>query len=252
MGGLFHNLRHPRHCYAICATARSGSHLLCDGLRSTRRAGRPRRFFHEPLEKRNGDKHGLNPIDDYAGYVRGIVAATATQNGVFGFKIMAWDVARLIAKLRETGEFDSSATAQVELLRKAFPRLQFICLTRCNKLRQAISHARALQTGVWKAGNGAKPATDAKFDQRQITACLESAEIEETIWNDFFARNGIEPLRLTYEELSDHYRPTIEKFLHFLHIRLPRGAMIAQPGTIRQTDALNVEWEDRFRQLKAS
>jgi len=109
-----------------------------------------------------------------------------------------------------------------------------------------------LQTGVWKAGNGEKPATAAKFDQRQITACLESAEIEETIWNDFFARNGIEPLRLTYEELSDHYRPTMEKVLHFLHIGLPRGDTIAQPGTIRQTDALNVEWEDRFRQLKAS
>src|ERR1051326_7997594 len=45
MGGLFHQLRHPRRCYVVCTIPRSGSNLLTDGLRDTRRAGMPKQFF---------------------------------------------------------------------------------------------------------------------------------------------------------------------------------------------------------------
>ena len=150
MGGLFHRWRHTPQCYAICAVARSGSHLLSDGLRATRRAGQPKRFFYEGLEKKYADEHGLDPVGDYAGYVRGIVAAAATPNAVFGFKLMGWDVDRFISRLRQTGEFGPPVAPEIDLLRSAFPRLRFIQLSRRDKLRQAISHARALQTDLWK------------------------------------------------------------------------------------------------------
>ena len=130
MGGLFHRWRHPTRCYAICAVARSGSHLLSDGLRASRRAGRPRRFFYEQLEEKYGDRYGLDPVRDYAGYVRGIIAAVSTPNAVFGFKLMGWDVKRLVAKLRQTGEFGPPVEPEIDLLRSAFPRLQFIRLPR--------------------------------------------------------------------------------------------------------------------------
>ena len=52
MGGLFHNLRHPRRCYVVCAIPRSGSNLLTDGLHATRRAGRPKQFFLAGFEAR--------------------------------------------------------------------------------------------------------------------------------------------------------------------------------------------------------
>jgi hypothetical protein len=126
MGGLFHRWRHPTRCYAICAVARSGSHLLSDGLRASRRAGRPRRFFYQQLEEKYGDQYGLDPVRDYAGYVRGIIAAVSTPNAVFGFKLMGWDVKRLVAKLRQTGEFGAPNAPEIDLFRSAFPRLQFI------------------------------------------------------------------------------------------------------------------------------
>src|SRR2546423_6871003 len=40
----------PRRCYLVCATPRSGSTLLCEGLESTEVAGRPREYFEELKE----------------------------------------------------------------------------------------------------------------------------------------------------------------------------------------------------------
>ena len=251
MAGLLHRWRHPTQCYAICAVARSGSHLLADGLRDTRRAGRPKRFFCEQLEQKFGDQYGLDPVHDYAAYVRGITAAVSTPNAVFGFKLMGWDVKRLVARLRQTRKFGPPNAPEVELLGSAFPRLQFIQLSRRDKLRQAISHARALQTGLWKVGKGKAPEREEKFDPNQIAHCLESARIEEKIWSDFFARNNLEPLLLTYEELCHDYKGTVRAVLKFLHIRLPRKIVVSDPATIRQTDAITTEWEARYRALGA-
>jgi len=248
MGGLFHRWRHPTQCYVICAVTRSGSHLLADGLRATRNAGRPKRFFYEQMEEKYGQRYGLDPGLDYAGYVRGIIAAASTANAVFGFKLMVLDVERLVTKLRQTGEFGLSNAPEVDLLRLAFPRLRFILLSRRDKLRQAISHARALQTGIWKVGNGA-PTGEAKFDPNRIEFCLESASIQERIWSEFFARNNVEPLRLTYEELCRDYKGTMKAVLEFLHIRLPRKMVMSDPTTVRQTDAITAEWEERYRAL---
>ena len=251
MGGLFHRWRHPTHCYAICAVARSGSHLLSDGLRASRVAGRPKRFFHEQSEDKFGDQYGLDPARDYAGYVRGIIAAVSTPNAVFGFKLMGWDVKRLVARLRQAGEFGAPNAPDIDLLRSAFPRLQFIQLSRRDKLRQAISYARALQTDLWKIVEGRSPIAEAKFDPAQIAQCLESANVEEKIWSDFFYRNKIEPLRLAYEELCHDYKGRMAEVLDFLHIQLPRKTVLGNPMTIRQTDAITAEWEERYRALAA-
>ncbi|MGI8433044.1 MAG: Stf0 family sulfotransferase [Chthoniobacterales bacterium] len=46
MFGALQHLLHPTNCYALCAVARSGAHLLSAGLRATQLAGRPLQYFH--------------------------------------------------------------------------------------------------------------------------------------------------------------------------------------------------------------
>ena len=89
MGGLFHKLRHPQRCYVVCTIPRSGSNLLTDGLRATRRAGVPKQFFLPKFEARYGAELGVDPVADYPKYVRGMVSTRATHNEVFGFKLMS-------------------------------------------------------------------------------------------------------------------------------------------------------------------
>jgi LPS sulfotransferase NodH len=246
MGGLFHKLRHPRRCYVVCTIPRAGSNLLTDGLRATRRAGMPKQFFLPKSEARYGAELGLDPDADYSGYVRGIVNTKTTHNEVFGFKLMSWYLDDFLARLRDTRAFGGAATNDLTMLRNAFPRLRFVHIVRRHKLRQALSTARALQTGLWKVQDGKTALREPEFDAELIEQSLREAERQENMWYTFFQRNGIDPFEVEYEKLCRDYEATIRCVLDFLKISLPCDARIGPPITIRQADELSRIWEERF------
>jgi trehalose 2-sulfotransferase len=246
MGGLFHKLRHLRRCYAVCTIPRSGSNLLTDGLRDTRRAGVPKQFFLPKAESRYAAGLGIDPAADYAAYVRGIVNTKTTRNEVFGFKLMSWYLDDFLARLREAHSFGNSATSDLELLRKVFPRLRFVRIVRRHKLRQALSTARALQTGLWKVQDGRTILRQPEFDPVLIEQSLHEAERQEKIWDDFFRRIGLKPFQVEYERLCQNYEATIRTVLNFLKIKLPPNARVGPPVTTRQADEISRIWEERF------
>jgi len=246
MGGLFHKLRHPQRCYVVCTIPRSGSNLLTDGLRDTRRAGVPKQFFLPKDESRYAAELGLDAAADYAVYVRGIVNSKTSHNEVFGFKLMSWYLNDFLMRLREAHGFGNSATSDLELLQTAFPRLKFVRIVRRHKLRQALSTARALQTGLWKVQRGKSTLREPEFDPDLIEQSLHEAERQEKIWDDFFRLNGIEPFKVEYEKLCQEYETTIRAVLNFLRIRLPAGTRVGPPVTTRQADEISRIWEERF------
>src|SRR2546423_13055720 len=164
MGGLFHKLRHRRRCYVVCTIPRAGSNLLTDGLRATGRAGVPKQFFLPKSEARYGAEVGLDPVADYPGYVRSIVNAKTSQNEVFGFKLMSWYLDDFLTRLRNTRAFGDATMDDLAILQNAFPHARFVRVRRRHKLRQALSTARALQTGLWKVKNGESEEREAQFD----------------------------------------------------------------------------------------
>jgi LPS sulfotransferase NodH len=246
MGGLFHKLRHPRRCYVVCTIPRSGSNLLTDGLRVTRQAGIPKQFFLPKSEARYGAGLGLDPGADYPGYVRAIVNTKITRNEVFGFKLMSWYLDDFLTRLRNARAFGDAATDDLTMLLNAFPRLRFVHIVRRHKLRQALSTARALQTGLWKVQEGKTALREPQFDAELIEQSLHEAERQEKIWYTFFQRHDISPFRVEYEELCRDYEGTIRRVLDFLNILLPRGGRIGPPVTIRQADETSRSWEQRF------
>jgi len=235
----------------LCAVARSGSNLLADGLVQVRRAGRPGQYFLPQNEERTAHDHGIDSKAGFAAYIRGVVSTTATANGIFGFKIMGWYLEEFLARIRETAAFGEAATSDLDMLRRAFPRLEFLQILRQNKMRQAISKARALQTGLWKVQEGKRPLAEPQFDPPLIARCLEDVRREENIWSRFFKRIGIEPFRVEYEELCRDYERSIRVVLDFLQVRLPRRIKITAPITIKQTDELSDEWEERYLALRS-
>ncbi len=220
---------------------------MSDGLRDTGRAGRPNQFFLPSSESQFRAAHHFAADVTFADYVRGIVEKSATSNEVFGFKLMGWYLNDFLERLRQTGVFGGAEKSDLELLLTAFLRLRFIQITRREKLRQAISKARAVQTGLWKVQEGKTAAAGPQFDRLLITQCLKEAEEEENTWSAFFARIGLEPFRVEYEELCRDYETTIRAVLDFLEISLPRRIKISQPATIRQSDALSDEWDRQYR-----
>lgn len=246
MGGLFHKLRHPRRCYVVCTIPRSGSNLLTDGLRDTRRAGIPKQFFLPKSEARYGAELRVDPAADYGAYVHGIVNTKTTRNEVFGFKLMSWYLQDFVNRLRGAHGLGSSTATDLELLCTAFPRLRFVRIVRRHKLRQALSTARALQTGLWKIQKGKSTLGEPEFDPDLIEQSLHEAERQERIWDDFFHKIGIKPFEVEYENLCRDYERTICAVLNFLSIKLPRGAHVGPPVTTRQADEISRMWEERF------
>lgn len=247
MGGLLHRLRHARRCYVVCAVARSGSNLLTDGLHATRRAGRPNQFFSPHFAPDYGVKYNLDPGGDFAGYVDGIINATMTSNEVFGFKLMGWYLYQFVEQLRRSAGPGVGERNDAEVLADAFPRLRFVHITRRDKLRQAISKARAMQTGVWKLTAPAPARSPERFNRDLISQCLREGEIEESFWERFFHSAQVEVLHLEYEDLALDYERTLRGVFNFLRIRLAPSTAIAPPQTIRQSDEVSAEWEDRYR-----
>jgi LPS sulfotransferase NodH len=246
MGGLFHKLRHPRRCYVVCTIPRSGSNLLTDGLRDTRRAGVPKQFFLPKAESRYSSELGIDPVADYTAYVRAIVNTKITRNEVFGFKLMSWYLEEFLARLREAHGFGNSTTSDLELLYSAFPRLRFVRILRRHKLRQALSTARALQTGLWKVQEGKNVLREPEFDPDLIEQSLHEAERQDRLWDDFFRRIGITPFEVEYEKLCREYETTVRAVLEFLRIKLPAGERVGPPVTTRQADEISRLWEERF------
>jgi trehalose 2-sulfotransferase len=246
MGGLFHNLRYPQRCFMVCAIARTGSNLLCDGLHATRSAGRGQQYFLPKFEDELGAKYGLDAKEDFAGYVRGVVQAAAFGNRVFSFKVMAWYLHNFLARLRATGAFGSGSDRAI--LGGAFPRLEFVQILRRDKVQQAISKARAMQTGLWKIQPGNEALSEPAYDADLITRCLDAVREDEAVWSEFFARENLSPHIVWYEDLCANYETVIRSVLDFLKIKLPRGQQITAPRTIRQADDISRQWEERYRE----
>jgi LPS sulfotransferase NodH len=212
----------------------------------------PKQFFLPKSEARYGAEVGLDPVADYPGYVRSIVNAKTSQNEVFGFKLMSWYLDDFLTRLRDTRAFGDSATDDLTLLRNAFPRLRFVHIVRRHKLRQALSTARALQTGLWKVQEGKGVVREPQFDAELIEQSLKEAERQEEIWYRFFQRNGVRSFQVEYEKLCNDYEGTISSVLEFLRISLARGARIDPPVTIRQSDEISRIWEERFLEERPS
>lgn len=206
----------------------------------------PKQFFLPKAESRYGADVGIDPAADYTAYVRAIVNTKTTRNEVFGFKLMSWYLDDFFARLREAHGFGNSTTSDLELLRSAFPDLRFLRIVRRHKLRQALSTARALQTGLWKVQKGKNILREPEFDPDLIEQSLHEAERQEKIWDAFFRRIGIEPFKVEYEKLCHDYERTICAVLSFLKIKLPAGARIGSPVTTRQADEISRVWEKRF------
>jgi LPS sulfotransferase NodH len=242
--------------YLVAATQRSGSTLLCRALADTGVAGRPEEYFlcgppeafppgwtfwEEGLFAQG---HGDLNRDAYLDLV---VRLGTTPNGVFGAKLMWNNVPWVLEELWELPRFrglDRAATFHTLL-----PNLHLIQLVRRDRLRQAVSWARAAQEDVWVVSESepAAPVAVPAYDYEFISG-LEGLLIEgDRGWPVLCDELGIAPLRIYYEDLVDpvRYGSTLRTVLAHLGVD-GDGVTIPAPRTTQQADALNDEWVRRY------
>jgi trehalose 2-sulfotransferase len=265
----------PMLSYLVCATPRSGSTLLCHELNRTGVAGHPEEYFealrksglprrpHEYFEperhaniverlafREMPDDAGATPSplwhpDTYDQYLAWALREGTTANGVFGAKLM-WGYLGDFAQLLR-GIEGMNGRPLPELLGRAFPGLRYVQITRQDKVRQAVSLWKAVQTQSWKreAGEEVKRDVELVFSFRAINYLVRLLTAHDASWDAYFLGLGYEPLKLTYEELAEDTEGVVRRALEFLGIPVPADLEPSAPRLSVQADETSELWVRR-------
>ena len=240
--------------YLICTAPRTGSTLLAEALTSTGRAGRPHEFFDIYDHNEQFWIRTLN-IENKEEYLKKILNAGTTENGVFGLKLLWHQSPALLDKIKATSPelVNGKNNLSHEMLSAAFDSpVNYIWLRRRNKLLQAISYYRASRTGVWHAPIN-RPSSRAEhkepeFDYEAIQQYTRIVNAFDAQWQLFFRRNRLKVLMMVYENFISHYETSIANIFDFLGIERD-GVMLPPPRLQRQADERSAEWEARFNAI---
>lgn len=234
--------------YLICATPRSGSWLLCEALVNTSLAGMPGEYFWK------GDEPGWYErwrVSTYQDYVAQAIQQGSTGNGVFGAKIMMGYFEDFVTKLRATPQYHGRNVPVTQLLSETFPNLHYIWITRSNKVRQAVSFERAVQSGVWADNSGA-PIDETKLSYRYeaIDFHFQQFTLYDAGWQEFFSENRISPFTVVYEDLVRNYEHTALEILDYLGISHPTTINFNERRMRKQANSHSEEWVSRYIEEK--
>ncbi|MGD0810777.1 MAG: Stf0 family sulfotransferase [Acidimicrobiales bacterium] len=237
--------------YLICATPRTGSTLLCGLLGDTGIAGKPESYFRLPDERSYAESWSVpvgsdGPLD-YRQYIRAVIAAGSTTNGVFAARVMWGTMEEVVTKLRAA--YHHPLGTDLEVLSHVLGRTRFVHLQRGDVLAQAVSWARAEQTGYWQCEDRTAPGRPPRFDLNEVDGCIRTINAHNAAWRDWFGSSAIAPLVVTYEDLVADMARTAAAVLGFVGLELPVDQVVA-PRTRRQADELNQEWASRYRSLR--
>lgn len=258
--------RPPDSAYLVCATPRSGSTLLCEMLRATGVAGSPREHFEvlrhsgRPRQPREyfadvADPRVLEllaPLEPDrpsgelpSAWRERIVRGGQTPNGVWGGKLMWGHVADLLARARALDDLRGADLLTV--LRVLLGDVRFVFITRADKVSQAVSLWRAVQTRRWRAEASApRRPHDAVYHFGAIDHLVRRLEADEAAWRAWFETMPTgpgRPLELAYEAIADEPRAAVEQVLGFCGFT---GVAIGDPPLRHQRDALSQEWVVRY------
>jgi LPS sulfotransferase NodH len=213
-------------------------------------------------------------------YLRKIVELGCTPNGVFGVKIMWSYLDLVIAKLRSLAAVRNWAAPHV--LPTLWPNLKYIHIIRRDKMRQAVSLAKAVQSGMWVdldpampsattrqlkrvfAGPATRPESTTsdsvarepsptrvaphalRYDFRQLMALYRTLQGQDNAWQAHFRAADVEPLHVFYEDLIVDHRRVATTVAGFLGIDGAAQVTLAPIPMRRQADVTNEDWFRRF------
>jgi LPS sulfotransferase NodH len=285
----------PNRSYLVCATPRSGSTLVCEALAETGVAGRPEEYFEALRHSgrpRRPEEYFLGVEDQsirdhlgeraigseppprsplwsraaYDRYLEWAFEAGTTPNGIFGAKLMWGYFGEFISLLRNVPAYRDVPLA--ELLPTVFPELTFVRVVRANKVRQAVSLWKAVQTANWREEQASSAAggieadgsppyrsfieehrPQLRFHFKAINHLLEQLLIEEASWDAFFEHSGIRPILVLYENFAGDYEQSTLNLLERMDLSVPE-AFEFEPQMKRQSDGINDDWTRRYSDLR--
>ncbi len=229
---------------------------MCRLLAATGKSGNPDSHFHSPSVSDWMGYYEISP-DKFANDLDLLTAIfQAARNrgtgntGIFGLRLQRQSFEYFMQKLRVLCAGDP-ADSDADHILNYFGKTLFIHLTRRNKLEQAISLVKATQTGLWhKAPDGTElerlsAEQELNYDASAIVRHLAELTDMDAHWVSWFAGQGMKPLRISYEDLSDDPEGMLTKILEHLGVDQGHARGIEVP-VAKLADETNKLWASRF------
>lgn len=135
---------------------------------------------------------------------------------------------------------------------KSFPGLRYIQVTREDKVRQAVSLWKAVQTQDWRRESEATSDPEVEFSFRAINYLVRLLTAHDASWDAYFLGLGRRPLKVTYEELAATPEPTVRRVLQHLDIEVPTTLKLEGPRLKVQADEISEDWVRRVHEHLAA
>lgn len=222
-----------RRAYIIAASYRSGSTHLCTRLWHTGVLGAPFEYLNYEHEMRF--MYSRLGASSPADYLRRLIQHRMSDNGVFGLKA-------------HFHHFRAALRTFPDLLQRLAP-VQFIFIRRNDKLAQAVSLAKALQSRAWLSLSTVPAQGIPLFYSREfISACLAEVLRQETSWTQWFEAQGLTAHNVHYEDLLHDERQVVGDICRLLGVQGDAPSRSEVPVLSRQSDCVNTQWADRYRE----
>ena len=244
----------PSRTLIIASTPRCGSTMFCRTLWETGCVGAPKEYFN-PTQRRDwnvrqakgggrrvvyamfrGPATGLlggMPWSDRGlrAFTHGVQTHRTGSNGWFSTKIHWHHFRRTFVR---PGRQPSAV----------FGPVAWVHMVREDRVAQAVSWARAVQTGRW-AARQAEQRTPV-YSRRLIGTMLRRIEEAEAGWSGWFASQDIEPVRVRYASYVEAHEAETLRVLNELGVKAPIDGIPALPTQV-QRDEVNVRWCEQYR-----
>lgn len=229
----------------VLTSARSGSTLLCSHLEKIG-YGRPIEAFNPNQNHRLKYNWGIDYADPRA-YIQKAFEFQ-TVNGVMGIKFHPAQYRIFLENARKLIAPSEIELDEAEILSVFFPNTKYIHLQRRQKIKQAISYAKALQNGVWNETADLdqeykKYILPSLYDREHIECCFDILLANDISWKKLLTGNNLPHLAVWYEDLVGNYVEKMSEIYQYLGIK---DEEIDPPPLRRQANKESLEWQSLF------
>jgi LPS sulfotransferase NodH len=227
-----------RRSYIVASSYRCGSTFLCTELWKTGVLGAPTEYVNNDrgfAAIPTGTESGRLMIRFGAAtpqqYFFKLLERRTGRNGVFGMKA-------------HFHHFEPALAWCPSMLEILAP-VTFIYINRRDRVAQAVSMAKAMQTNAWMSFDpmtGKKVRYDADF----IAQCMDEVEQQRLGWWRWFESSGVTPFVVNYEDMLADKDAVVRSIVELLEVQNDEPEWVELPAVEKQGDEINAEWMSRF------
>ena len=226
----FNHFTPVRKSYIVASSYRSGSQYLCWRLWQTGVLGAPSEVLNPTSELRvlTNRFKASSPSD----YMTKLLGRRTTRNGVFGMKA-------------HFHHFETFLKDYPRLLEVLAP-VSYIYISRQDRVAQAVSMAKALQTNMWTSRMEEEQKPALRYDRDMITKCLADVEQQDLTWREWFRAHAVEPFEVTYDQLTSDPTRVVGRIVALMGVQHDDPEPVNVPPAKKQGDETNEEWISRY------